>query len=196
VRRSFDFRVSIAAGSFAVLSRYDAKGFASDEALSQRFQIDRAFLRRLGRFLLDLSCERSATVNIRFCDVDEMRLLNRQFRGKDRPTDVLSFPSSSALDFLPGSVGSGEISMLGELVVCLPVCLWQTRQARHSISREVERMVVHGLSHLFGFDHERSEAAWRLQTSLEKAMAAEVQRNFGRHEWVRVVKSAKKNRAR
>jgi ssRNA-specific RNase YbeY (16S rRNA maturation enzyme) len=60
----------------------------------------------------------------------------------------------------------------------------------------VERMVVHGLSHLLGFDHERSEAAWRLQTSLEKALLSEVRRNLVRREWVRAVKPVRKYRAK
>jgi probable rRNA maturation factor len=76
----------------------------------------------------------------------ELRPLNRAFRGKDKSTDVLSFPSE-----IPG--------LLGSIVIDLEIAQQQARRYRHSLEREVLELSVHGVFHLMGFDHEnRAEA--------------------------------------
>lgn len=82
-------------------------------------------------------------------DDDEIQALNREHRGKDKPTDVLSFP------FWEGeTLWAGEEIPLGDLVLSLPTALRQAGELKHSLEREVAFLVVHGVLHLLGFDHD------------------------------------------
>jgi len=87
-----------------------------------------------------------------------MRLLNRRYRGIDRATDVLSFSQREGqfLDLHP--------NLLGDIVISVPIALHQARELGQPFGREIERLLVHGLLHLLGYDHERSaEEARRMR---------------------------------
>tara|TARA_Y100000588_G_C14174382_1_gene890673 strand:+ start:661 stop:999 length:339 start_codon:yes stop_codon:yes gene_type:complete len=85
------------------------------------------------------------------CD-DKMRTLNRKFRGINRVTDVLSFPSAS------NRVSQGAKSeFLGDVVIAMGVTKRQARRAGHSVGVELRRLALHGLLHLLGYDHEQDE---------------------------------------
>jgi probable rRNA maturation factor len=77
-----------------------------------------------------------------------MRRLNRQYRGLDRPTDVLAFPMRVGL--CPAS------SLLGDVVISVHTADRQARAAGHSLDHELITLLVHGILHLLGYDHERS----------------------------------------
>lgn len=79
----------------------------------------------------------------------EMQELNRERRGKDKTTDVLSFP-------LGNSINLPEI-LLGEVWICLDELERQAREIGHSEEDEFDRLLVHGYLHLIGFDHELGE---------------------------------------
>jgi len=81
---------------------------------------------------------------------ERMRDLNRSFRGVDRTTDVLSFPSG---DRTPAD---GRIQ-LGDLALCVPAATRQARAAGHSVERELRILALHGYLHLLGYDHERDD---------------------------------------
>jgi len=76
-----------------------------------------------------------------------MRALNRDYREKDRSTDVLAFPAA------PGP-GAG---LLGDIVVSIPYARRQARLRGETAGREVDRLLVHGFLHLLGYDHETDE---------------------------------------
>ncbi len=76
-----------------------------------------------------------------------MRQYNREFRGLDRTTDVLSFPADDA------ELPEGGCH-LGDIVISVPRAAEQARVAGHSLSRELRVLVVHGYLHLLGYDHE------------------------------------------
>jgi probable rRNA maturation factor len=84
-----------------------------------------------------------------------MRSLNRRFRGIDRTTDVLSF------SFREGAFGDLRPDALGDIVVSVPQAERQAREARHSFVREIEILLIHGLLHLLGYDHERGPSEAR-----------------------------------
>lgn len=78
-----------------------------------------------------------------------MRSLNRDYRGKDGITDVLSF------SLREGRFSRIQPSFLGDIVISAPVAVRQARESGHSLRREIERLLVHGVLHLAGYDHER-----------------------------------------
>lgn len=73
-----------------------------------------------------------------------IRKLNRRFRGKDKPTDVLSFPTA----------GSLAAEMAGDLAISIPTARRQAAERGHSLAIEIKVLIMHGLLHLAGFDHE------------------------------------------
>ena len=85
-----------------------------------------------------------------------MRELNRQFRGIDRTTDVLSFPAEDAKHGAGGVnlIDAGGSKHLGDIVISTDMALRQANDAGHSFAREVDELVIHGVLHLCGYDHE------------------------------------------
>ena len=101
-----------------------------------------------------------AEVSIRVVDEAESRDLNRRFRGVDRPTNVLAFPA--ALRELPGLPQAGP-SFLGDLVICAPIVAREAAEQGKSPAAHWGHMLVHGLLHLLGFDHENDVEAKRME---------------------------------
>ena len=96
-------------------------------------------------------------VNVTFNDNEQIRELNRQFRDKDKSTDVLSFPlldAESDDGFMPPELET----MLGDIVISLEKAREQSEEFGHSFEREVAFLTVHSMLHLLGYDHEKSEA--------------------------------------
>lgn len=87
-------------------------------------------------------------LDVTFVNRAKMRSLNRKFRGKNQSTDVLSFP---ALEIF---LRQGH---LGDLVICAPIMEVQAKEVGHSSKKELDVLLVHGLLHLLGYDHERSD---------------------------------------
>ena len=84
-------------------------------------------------------------VTIRFTDEAESQSLNSEYRGKDKPTNVLSFPFEAP----PGI----EINLLGDRVICAPVISREADEQQKKVSDHYAHMTVHGLLHLMGYDH-------------------------------------------
>jgi probable rRNA maturation factor len=84
------------------------------------------------------------TVTVAIVSDARVRALNRQYRRKDKATDVLSFPSD-------------ERGYLGDVVIAAGVAARQAREARHSLATELRVLALHGLLHLLGYDHERDD---------------------------------------
>jgi probable rRNA maturation factor len=93
-------------------------------------------------------------VSVRAVGSARSRSLNRAFRGKDRPTNVLSFEG-------PGAMPDGS-RVLGELVICAPVVAREARAQGKSAESHWAHMTVHGVLHLLGFDHERDAEARKM----------------------------------
>ncbi|MFZ0815822.1 MAG: rRNA maturation RNase YbeY [Candidatus Sulfotelmatobacter sp.] len=98
------------------------------------------------------------TVNVLVTNSSELRSLNRRFRGKDKPTDVLSFPSPQA--------ARGEVMRTaGDVAISFDIARENARGLGHSVSDEVKTLVLHGILHLAGFDHERDNGEMARQES-------------------------------
>ena len=89
------------------------------------------------------------TLNIVFVTPKRSRELNKEFRKKNKPTDVLSFNSFS----VPDKGSSVSKMQEGELVLCIEVLRKQASEAGHSFKAELGLMILHGYLHLLGFDH-------------------------------------------
>jgi probable rRNA maturation factor len=107
-----------------------------------------------------------ADLCIRIVGSAASRRLNRDYRGKDQPTNVLSFPA--------GAIERALGDVLGDLVICAPVVAAEARAQGKSAAAHWAHMVVHGVLHLHGFDHESARDA-RVMEGLEVAIL----RGFG-----------------
>lgn len=90
-----------------------------------------------------------SAVSLLFTGDDEIQILNREYRGKDKPTDVLSFSAIEGLT--PRSFEKD----LGELVISLDTAKRQAKKYKVTLSEEIARLIIHGLLHLLGHDHEK-----------------------------------------
>ena len=107
---------------------------------------------RLGQLLLECLEQSSETeVSILLTDDTEIHALNLAFRGMDRPTDVLSFSMQEGMGI--------ETPLLGDIVLSLDTVSRQARQKGWSLGEEVGFLLLHGLLHLLGYDHERDADA-------------------------------------
>jgi probable rRNA maturation factor len=89
------------------------------------------------------------TADVLVTSSSAMRALNRQFRGKNKATDVLSFPADSALKNSKQAIHAGEIAISAEIAA------QNAARLGHSTAEEVKILALHGILHLAGFDHER-----------------------------------------
>jgi probable rRNA maturation factor len=122
---------------------------------------------KLGSLLRSIGL-RNAELSVLFVGDRAMRTLNRRYRGKDKTTDVLSFSMRE------GRFPDIQPDILGDIVISVPTALCRAVDAGHSLRREIDCLLVHGLAHLLGYDHERgSEEARkmkRLETRLMKRL--------------------------
>jgi len=102
---------------------------------------------RLARAAVGLEGE----VHVMLADDATLRRLNRQFRGKDKATDVLSFPASARTQF------HAEKKLAGDLAISLETAARQAKKIGHTLNDEVRVLMLHGLLHLAGLDHEQDE---------------------------------------
>lgn len=102
------------------------------------------------------SYQRDFELTIRIVDNSESQSLNHQYRGKDKPTNVLSFPFE-----VPEGI---ELDLLGDLVICAPVVKAEASEQEKPIIAHWAHMVVHGCLHLLGFDHITEEEALEMET--------------------------------
>jgi probable rRNA maturation factor len=102
------------------------------------------------RRLLRALDEAEAELAVSLVDDAEIRRLNRDYRGQDRATDVLAFAMRE------GARAPGDAAVLGDVVISLDTAARQARQRGVSAADEVRTLLIHGVLHLLGYDHERS----------------------------------------
>ena len=113
-----------------------------------------SLLRRWARAAL----ARQAEVTLRIVAAAEARRLNREFRGKDYATNVLTFVY-------------GEAPLAGDIVICAPVVAREAREQGKAVAAHWAHLVVHGLLHLQGHDHERDDEARRMERREKRILA-------------------------
>jgi probable rRNA maturation factor len=105
--------------------------------------------------------ETPAELTISLVSDAEIHRLNRDYRGKDRPTDVLAFAMRE------GPRIAGDEAVLGDVVISLDTAARQARERRVSVAHEVRTLLIHGVLHLLGYDHERSAVEARRMQAME-----------------------------
>ena len=115
-------------------------------------------LRRWARAAL----ERDARVTLRFVGQAEGRRLNARFRGKDYATNVLTFVYDEHSHDAPRGA-PGAFPVAGDIVICVPVARREAKAANRPFRAHCAHLVVHGLLHLQGYDHERDRDAARME---------------------------------
>lgn len=118
-----------------------------------------AYLAHAGRHVSAKKIKVLATVSLRVVGAAESRRLNREWRGKDKSTNVLSFPAGDVLS-------EDGAYTLGDLAICAQVVAREARQQHKKPDAHWAHMVIHGVFHLLGYDHEVSRDA-RIMEALE-----------------------------
>jgi probable rRNA maturation factor len=109
-------------------------------------------------------------VGVVVTDDETVRGLSRRFLGRDEPTDVLSF-GLAATDEVSFALPPEEAASLGEVVIAYPTAVRQAEEAGRAIEAEVAHLLVHGLLHLLGYDHQRPEDERAMRRREEEVLA-------------------------
>lgn len=121
--------------------------------------IDEDFIREIAGAVLRGENNPDAEFSLAFVGQGRMRQVNKKFRAKNKVTDVLSFPETKVLleKFKVG--GSIKARNLGEIIICIREVKKTAKRNDSSFQKELSRVLIHGILHLLGFDHEANEKA-------------------------------------
>lgn len=117
-----------------------------------------------------IDTERAVELSLRLTDDEEVRALNAQWRGKDKPTNVLSFPLAEAEE-LDEADGDGPELMLGDIVLARGVCAREADEKAIPLPHHAAHLMVHGTLHLLGYDHHDDDAATDMEARETRALA-------------------------
>ena len=140
--------------------------FQAPELVLKRAYIKKVIETALRYIDVDPDCE----IGIACVDNDESHKLNLEYRKKDKPTNVLSFPSDIPEEVLPLL----DAWPMGDLVICIPVVLQEAIDQSKTPIEHFTHMLVHGVLHLMGYDHETSEADAEEMEALEIKILAKL----------------------
>lgn len=118
--------------------------------------------------------KKDAEVSVSFVDNETIHKLNLEYRGKDKPTDVLSFPMTDGdeengdIDLSTGAV------MLGDIIISAEKAMEQANEYGHGIEREICFLAVHSTLHLLGYDHETSEDDEKCMNQTQEAILQKI----------------------
>lgn len=120
-----------------------------DLANNTRSQVNLRLIKKIiNDFSVAAKIKEPLNLSLVFVDRRAIKKWNTTYRGKSKPTDVLSFAQRDAIEI------PGEIKELGEILICLPVAKDQAKEYGWSVDQEVARLLIHGLAHLVGYEHE------------------------------------------
>lgn len=116
-----------------------------------------------------LNIDAGAEVGVTFADDEYIRELNRDYRGIDKTTDVLSFALEEGDE--PSIEGGPPETLLGDIVISLETAVRQAEEFGHSLERELAYLTVHGMLHLVGYDHEEEADRKAMRLQEEKVLS-------------------------
>lgn len=131
--------------------------------------LDESAFVRLARFVLEREeAPDGVELSIAIVEIEEMTRLNHSYRGKDAPTDVLSFGCDDPCPV----TGPEELITLGDVVIAPAIAEVQARDYGHTVEEELNLLLVHGILHLLGYDHESDDDADVMQARERVLLAA------------------------
>ena len=113
---------------------------------------------------------RRIEISVRLTADEEVRALNAKWRGKDKPTNVLSFPLAEEYELTDENIAGREL-LLGDIVLARGVCLSEAREKGVSVEDHAAHLVVHGTLHLLGYDHRDDAEAAEMEERETRALA-------------------------
>ena len=131
-------------------------------------------MRRRGTQILRVLRRSRDELSVSLVDDGEIRALNARYRGRDRATDVLAFALTEDAPDAPPSPATASAAghVLGDVVISIETASAQARASRCALTARLDALLVHGVLHLIGYDHERSPAEERLMRRKERAVRA------------------------
>ena len=114
--------------------------------------------------------DRPVEISVTLTDDEQVRLLNAKWRGKDQPTNVLSFPMAEELDLQRANLAGSEM-LLGDIVLARGVCEREAADKAISIEQHATHLIVHGTLHLLGYDHHDERDAADMEAREARALA-------------------------
>jgi len=103
-------------------------------------------------------------ISLVFTDSETVQRLNRDYRGVDEPTDVIAFYMLPQKENSPTFVLPPDgITRLGEVIISYPKAVEQSREQGHSVDKELALLIIHGILHLLGYDHQQPEEEKRMR---------------------------------
>ena len=136
--------------------------------------VDEDFLRKSAKIVLDGEGKDDVDLSIAFVGQGRMREINKKYRGKNRVTDILSFPESKVL-LQKFKIGPAQkIQGLGEIIICLREVKKNAKKFSSSFEKELNKVLIHGILHLLGYDHEKSEIEARRMEEKEEYYLSQI----------------------
>ena len=134
-------------------------------------QITKQFVKDVAEQILDYLNLEDIELSIVLTDDETIRQLNKQWRNKDKPTDVLSFPiNEKPLRY--------KYTVLGDVIISLPFAKRQAKEIGFTEKEELIRLLAHGILHLLGYDHETSEEDAKVMFDLQDRIFKHCKDNF------------------
>ncbi len=121
------------------------------------------------KFVLREMEKDNSELSLILCNNDYIHFYNKEYRNKDYPTDVLSFVDGERM---------GKITYLGDIIISIDKVKSQSEEYGVSFEEEFSRLLVHGILHLLGYDHETSEEDEKVMMSIQDKLVDEVLRKF------------------
>jgi probable rRNA maturation factor len=122
--------------------------------------------------LIALGVSDSAELGLFIATGERVKQLNRDYLGRDEPTDVLAFSASEEAGAnLPSFVQPPDgVLHLGEVIISYPQAVRQAEEYKHSVKKEILVLIIHGLLHLLGYEHDRPELELKMKAREEEVM--------------------------
>lgn len=136
-------------------------------------ELDKLAERVLGRVAIEKLLDEDVEVGVLWVDDAYIKTLNREYRGKDCPTDVLSFALQEQSGDEPEILDDPFREMvLGDIVISLETAQRQAEEFGHTLERETAFLLVHGMLHLLGYDHQEEAEQLKMRQEEEKILGA------------------------
>ena len=114
--------------------------------------------------------ERAVEISVTLSGDEQVRVLNAKWRGKDKPTNVLSFPMADERDLMKANVASSEL-LLGDIILARGVCEREAAEKGVSVEQHATHLLIHGTLHLLGYDHENDAEAADMEAREIRSLA-------------------------